>query len=70
MSETVNTWDVHNFDVNTNIQVQSTVSWHAEYKQQLPSRLSGNFVCNDNAGFSASMYSSCEEVEGRMLVCI
>jgi len=66
MSQAVNAWNVHNFDVNTNTQVQSTVSWHAEYKQQFPSRLSGKLVFNDNAGFSAS---SCEGVEGRMLVC-
>jgi hypothetical protein len=70
MSQAVNTWNVHNFDVNTNTQVQLTVSWHAEYKQQLPSLLSGKLVFNDNTGFSASMYSSCEGAEGRMLVCI
>jgi len=53
MSQAVNTWNVHNFDVNTNTQVQSTVSWHAEYKQQLPSRLSGNLVFNPlNAEFN------------------
>ena len=46
MSQAVNTWNVHNFDVNTNTQVLSTVSCHAEYKQQLPSRLLGKFVFN------------------------
>jgi hypothetical protein len=70
MSEAVNTWNMHNFDFNTNTQVESTVSWHAEYKQQLPSRLSGKLALNDNSRFSASMYSSCEGIEGRMLVCI